>query len=92
PCMTDGIFLLHGTPSTPVLLKASNDWSPYCNRIEFEVAEFAFKKCHMSVRNLDFLCDLMTATLAKHYNTPPFADHKDLHNVIHRCVKTMHKG
>ncbi|KAG1730973.1 uncharacterized protein EDB91DRAFT_1059053, partial [Suillus paluster] len=50
--------------------------------IEFEAAEFTFKKCHMSARNLDFLCDLMAATLVKHHNTPPFADHKDLHNII----------
>lgn len=55
--MADGTFLLHGTPLTPVPPKAPNDWSPYCNRIEFEVAEFTFKKCHMSARNLDFLCD-----------------------------------
>jgi Plavaka transposase len=65
-----------------VPLKAPDDWSPYRTRIEFEAAEFAFKKCHMSARNLDFLCDLMAATLAKHHDTPPFADHKDLHNVI----------
>ncbi|KAG2036409.1 hypothetical protein BDR03DRAFT_829188, partial [Suillus americanus] len=43
PCMADGTFLLHGTPPTPAPLKAPNDWSPYRNRIEFEVAEFAFK-------------------------------------------------
>lgn len=36
----------------------------------------------MSARNLDFLCDLMAATLARHHDTPPFVDHKDLHNVI----------
>ncbi|KAG2336476.1 hypothetical protein BDR05DRAFT_978785 [Suillus weaverae] len=80
--MADGTFLPHGTPPTPAPPKAPNDWSPYCNRIEFEAAEFAFKRCHMSARNLDFLCDLMATTLAKHHNTPPFADHKDLHNVI----------
>ncbi|KAG1853929.1 hypothetical protein DFJ58DRAFT_660611 [Suillus subalutaceus] len=82
PCAADGTFLPHGTPPTPAPLKAPDDWSPYRNRIEFELAEFAFKKCHMSARNLDFLCDLMAATLARHHDTPPFADHKDLHNVI----------
>ncbi|KAG2355217.1 hypothetical protein BDR07DRAFT_1453834 [Suillus spraguei] len=82
PCAADGTFLPHGTPPTPAPLKAPDDWSPYRNRIEFELAEFAFKKCHMSARNLDFLCDLMAATLARHHDTPPFVDHKDLHNVI----------
>ncbi|KAG1889253.1 hypothetical protein F4604DRAFT_1915123 [Suillus subluteus] len=82
PCMADGEFLPHGAPPTPMPQKAPDDWSPYCNRIEFEVAEFTFKKCHMSAKNLDFLCDLMAATLVKHHNVPPFTDHKDLHNVI----------
>ncbi|KAG1846644.1 hypothetical protein F4604DRAFT_1884139 [Suillus subluteus] len=80
--MADGAFLLHGTPPTPVPPKAPDDWSPYHNRIEFKVAEFTFKNCHMSVRNLDFLCDLMAMTLAKHHDTPPFTNHKDLKNVI----------
>ncbi|KAG1830282.1 hypothetical protein F4604DRAFT_1548742, partial [Suillus subluteus] len=43
PCAADGTFLPHGTPPTPAPLKAPDDWSPYRNRIEFEVAEFAFK-------------------------------------------------
>jgi hypothetical protein len=82
PCTADGEFLPHGTPSTPMPLKAPDDWSPYCNRVKFEMAEFAFKKCHISAKNLDFLCDLMATTLTKHHDVPPFTDHKDLHNVI----------
>ncbi|KAG1863920.1 hypothetical protein F4604DRAFT_1882154 [Suillus subluteus] len=82
PCTADGEFLPHGTPPTPMPPKAPDDWSPYRNRLEFEMAKFAFKKCHMSAKNLDFLCDLMAATLVKHHDVPPFADHKDLHNVI----------
>jgi hypothetical protein len=82
PCTADGEFLPHGAPPTPMPQKAPDDWSPYRNRIEFEAAEFAFKKCHMSAKNLDFLCDLMAATLVKHRDVPPFTDHKDLHNVI----------
>ncbi|KAG1901623.1 uncharacterized protein F5891DRAFT_1128048 [Suillus fuscotomentosus] len=82
PCTADGEFVPHGTPPPPIPQKAPDDWSPYRNRIEFEVAEFVFKKCHMSAKNLDFLCDLMAVSLAKHCDTPPFADHKDLYNVI----------
>ncbi|KIK31678.1 hypothetical protein CY34DRAFT_27732, partial [Suillus luteus UH-Slu-Lm8-n1] len=82
PCTADGEFLPHGAPPTPMPQKARDDWSPYRNRIEFEAAKFAFKKCHMSARNLDFLCDLMAATLVEHRDVPPFTDHKDLHNII----------
>lgn len=34
------------------------------------------------MKNLDFLCDLMASLFAKHHNSPPFADHKDVYSVI----------
>ncbi|KAG1739715.1 hypothetical protein EDB19DRAFT_1610426, partial [Suillus lakei] len=43
PCTVEGAFLLHGTSPTPVQPKSPVNWSPYCNRIEFEMAEFTFK-------------------------------------------------
>jgi hypothetical protein len=36
----------------------------------------------MSAGDLDRLLDLWAATLAKHNDSPPFADHKDLYKVI----------
>ncbi|KAH7917799.1 hypothetical protein BV22DRAFT_1108505 [Leucogyrophana mollusca] len=36
----------------------------------------------MSEGNVDIICDLWAATLAKHNDKPPFADHADLLNVI----------
>ncbi|KAG2340120.1 hypothetical protein BDR05DRAFT_977427 [Suillus weaverae] len=36
----------------------------------------------MSNKALDLLFDLMAAQLLKHNDSPPFADHKDLHKVI----------
>ena len=82
PCAADGTFLEPGTPPSPVPTKSPHDWSPYRNRIEFETAEFMFKRRHMSTGDLDFLLDLWAASLAKHNDSPPFADHKDLHKVI----------
>ncbi|KAG1854522.1 hypothetical protein F4604DRAFT_1539648, partial [Suillus subluteus] len=43
PCTAKGAFLPYGTPPTPVPPKSPVDWSPYRNRTEFEMAEFAFK-------------------------------------------------
>ena len=36
----------------------------------------------MSTRNIDNLLDLWAATLLKHGDTPPFANHTDLFNTI----------
>ncbi|KAG2050399.1 hypothetical protein BDR06DRAFT_974481 [Suillus hirtellus] len=82
PCTADGVFLLPGTPPTPAPLESPHDWSPYCSDVEFAMAEFTFKQCHMSNKASDILFDLMAAQLSKHNDSPPFADHKDLHKVI----------
>ncbi|KAG1737113.1 uncharacterized protein EDB91DRAFT_1249762 [Suillus paluster] len=82
PCTADGVFLPPGMPPTLPPPKSPHDWSPYRNDVEFATAEFTFKQCHMSHAALDFLFDLMAATLAKHDDSPPFVDHKDLHKVI----------
>ncbi|KAG1760301.1 hypothetical protein EDD22DRAFT_980688 [Suillus occidentalis] len=82
PCTADGVFLPPGTPPTPAPLKSPHDWSPYRSDVEFATAEFTFKQCHMSNKASDILFDLMAAQLLKHNDSPPFADHKDLHKVI----------
>ncbi|KAG1838971.1 hypothetical protein F4604DRAFT_1691443 [Suillus subluteus] len=82
PCSADGVFLPPGTPPTLPPPKSPHDWSPYRNDIEFVTAEFIFKQSHMSNSSLDTLFDLMAAQLLKHDDSPPFANHKDLHKVI----------
>ncbi|KAG2335321.1 hypothetical protein BDR05DRAFT_898699 [Suillus weaverae] len=75
-------FLAPGVPPTHSPPRSHNDWHPYCNNIKFATAEFAFKQHHMSNAAADTLFDLMAALLVKHNNSPPFTDHKDLHQVI----------
>ncbi|KAH7918492.1 hypothetical protein BV22DRAFT_1186404 [Leucogyrophana mollusca] len=60
----------------------ADDWYPYRNKIEFETAEFLFKRSHMSSAKVDAILDMWAATLTKHNDSPPFADHHDLHKVI----------
>ncbi|KAH7923128.1 hypothetical protein BV22DRAFT_1016022 [Leucogyrophana mollusca] len=82
PCTADGTFLPSDAPPPPPPEKAQDDWYPYRNRVEFETAEFLFKRSHMSSAKVDAILDLWAATLAKHNDSPPFADHHDLHKVI----------
>lgn len=81
PCDKDGTPLEEGTP--PPYTSASNsDWSPYSNRLEFEMADFLFTKSQSSAREIDFLMDTFTAFGYSFGADPPFADHTDMYNVI----------
>ncbi|KAG1873111.1 hypothetical protein F4604DRAFT_1880985 [Suillus subluteus] len=57
-------------------------WTPYANRVDFEVADFLYRHNQMSGGNIDFIFNLWAASLAAHGETPPFANHIDMYNVI----------
>lgn len=59
-----------------------NDWTPFENRTEFEAAEFLYCRTQMSGTSIDVLMDLWAASLLKHNDVPPFANHSDLYNII----------
>ncbi|KAJ8495314.1 hypothetical protein ONZ51_g1758 [Trametes cubensis] len=61
---------------------APDDWYPYSSRVEFELAEFLFKKDQMAQPNISTLMDLWAADVLRYGGTPPFADHVDLHRTI----------
>ena len=68
-----------------------SDWSPFRNRVEFETAEFLYKRCQMSGSNIDTLMELWAAYSAirdpqdiseSPSNISPFSDHSDLYRTI----------
>ncbi|KAJ8579482.1 hypothetical protein M405DRAFT_895785, partial [Rhizopogon salebrosus TDB-379] len=69
-------------PPSPPIARPTGDWAPFRDRIEFETAEFLYKRNQMSASQIDCLCNLWAATLAKHNDKPPFADHRDLYQTI----------
>ncbi|KAG2058779.1 hypothetical protein BDR06DRAFT_980191 [Suillus hirtellus] len=82
PCNVDGIFLLPGTLPPPLENVATGNWTPFCNCTELEMAEFLYTQNQMPAGQINQLLDLWVSTLAKHGNKLPFADHRDLYNVI----------
>ncbi|KAG1768058.1 hypothetical protein EV702DRAFT_1253519 [Suillus placidus] len=82
PCDADGVYLPPGAPPPPPENLASDDWTPFRNRAEFETAEFLYKQNQMPAGQINRLLDLWASTLAKHNDKPPFADHRDLYEVI----------
>ncbi|OSC97902.1 hypothetical protein PYCCODRAFT_1376275, partial [Trametes coccinea BRFM310] len=83
PCDEYGTFLPEGTPPPPRTGTAYGDWSPFRDRIEFELAEFLFKHVQMSEKNISTLMYLWAADIIRHGGQgPPFADHADMYATI----------
>jgi hypothetical protein len=82
PCDENGVFLSLGTLPPPLVERPADDWTPFRNRIEFKAAKFLFCKDQMSASHIDTLLDLWAATLAKHDDHLPFANHRDLYQTI----------
>ena len=76
------MFLLPGTPPIPLPPKSKEDWSPFCSRAGFELAELLYKKAEMSQPNIDQLLNIWSATLAPHNDEPPISSFQDLHAQI----------
>ncbi|KAG2100144.1 uncharacterized protein F5147DRAFT_747170 [Suillus discolor] len=64
----------------------SQAWSrpqtPYNDRVEFEVADFLYRRNQMSAGDIDFVFNLWAASLAAHGDTPPFTNHTDMYDTI----------
>jgi hypothetical protein len=62
--------------------KGPNDWTPYDNRLQFEVADFIFRRNQMSAGDVNFLLNLWAASLAIHSSEPPFSKATHLYDTI----------
>ncbi|KAG2108411.1 uncharacterized protein F5147DRAFT_799705 [Suillus discolor] len=93
PCDADGIYLPPGAPPPPPENVASDDWTPFHSRAEFEMAEFLYTQNQMSAGQINRLLDLWASTLAKHNDRPPFADHqRSLRDVKWQCFMVAYDG
>ncbi|KIK80693.1 hypothetical protein PAXRUDRAFT_157996, partial [Paxillus rubicundulus Ve08.2h10] len=86
PCDVNSTFLPPGTPAPPIEPKTPTDWTPFCDHIKFETTEFLYKHNQMSTKDINILLSLWGATVVKHGDNPPFADHKDLYDTIDSFV------
>ena len=82
PCDEDRTPLLDPKISPVIPHQQSDNWTPYKNRIAFELAEFLYRREQMSAGNADILLELWAATLACHNDAPPFSNHQNLYDTI----------
>ena len=82
-CNEHGRPLPHGTPPTPRESdKANDDWTPYRDQVQFEVADFLYRQNQMSAGDINFVTGLWAASLAPHNDSPPFKNAKDMYDTI----------
>ncbi|KAF8970181.1 hypothetical protein BDZ97DRAFT_1754180 [Flammula alnicola] len=81
PCDAQGNFLPEGAPPPPWDHPAADDFSPFANRAEFELADLLFRKDQMSASNINELLQIWAATLPEDQD-PPFINKQDLYDTI----------
>jgi hypothetical protein len=86
PCDSSGSYLPSGTPPPPYTPPggdgaAHNDWDPFYNRAQFEIADFLYKRNQMPGTQIDILFDLWAAS-GDDGTEPPFAGHNNLYKTI----------
>ena len=82
-CDIDGNELPPNSPppdSAPQ--RSSDDWSPYESRIQFELADFLYRRNQMSEGDTDFLLDIIDALLVLHDGQAPFRHHTNMQDII----------
>ncbi|KAI6008460.1 hypothetical protein EDC04DRAFT_2871492 [Pisolithus marmoratus] len=81
-CDSQGHFLLDGAPPPSCVQVSPDDWSPYCNWQEFELAKFLFKHTEMLASQINTLLKIWATSLIELGGNPLFANHTDLYHVI----------
>ncbi|KAJ6630166.1 hypothetical protein B0H10DRAFT_2362304 [Mycena sp. CBHHK59/15] len=80
PCDANGAFLPPGTPPPPREHGPPDDFSPYAERADFELADLLYRRVQMSAAHIDELMQNWASRPSA--GDPPFSDHKDLYNTI----------
>lgn len=97
PCDEHGNKLPEGTPPPPCTTSDPEDWSLYEDKIQFRTADFLFRIDEMSQTNINTLLELWAWQSMKHGHTGPFANYKEIYDMINassegdapwKCMKT----
>nr|VWO96384.1 Uncharacterized protein [Ganoderma boninense] len=84
-CNEHGDLLDESAPPPPAEVRATTDFSPFESRVQFEVADFLYRRAQLSSRKINELMQLWAATLDDD-REPPFAGSTHLHDVIDEIV------
>ncbi|KAI6143925.1 hypothetical protein BKA82DRAFT_4331090 [Pisolithus tinctorius] len=89
-CDAEGNFLPDDAPPLPRMQKSLDDWTPYCNQLEFELTDFLFTHAEMSTKKLDTLLEIWAVSLLALGGDLLFNNHAELYRVIDStCVSKV---
>ncbi|KAG1776217.1 hypothetical protein EV702DRAFT_1230368 [Suillus placidus] len=80
PCDPEGNFLPPGALPLPPSAKSTDDWTPYRDRLEFELADYTFTKNQTPAAQINHLLELWAASLIRAGTDSSqvlFTDHRD---------------
>ncbi|KAJ7856213.1 hypothetical protein B0H14DRAFT_2267517, partial [Mycena olivaceomarginata] len=80
PCNEHGNFLPHGAPPPPPHHAPVDDWAPYAEQADFDLADLLYRRAQMSASDIDELMQNWASRPGT--GDPPFANHRDLYNTI----------
>ena len=65
-------------PPVPREKPSNTDWTPFSSRVDFEVADFLYRRDQMSQGHVSELMDLWAASLVPYGAEPPFSSCDDM--------------
>ena len=72
----------HGTVPPPRRDCTPDDWTPFDNWVQFELADFLFEDVQMLGRKINGLMEIWGADNLKHGDSLPLADHGNIYDSI----------
>ncbi|KAJ6556913.1 hypothetical protein B0H10DRAFT_1847268 [Mycena sp. CBHHK59/15] len=82
PCNSEGQFFDDpDTPPPPRVHAEADDFSPYADHLDFDLADLLYRRVQMPAGAIDELMQNWAAR-PESAGDPPFADHDDLYNTI----------
>jgi hypothetical protein len=80
-CDSNGQALPKDTAPLPDM-HSPQDWSPFNNKVNFELANFLYCKVQMSAGDIDTITHLWSASHTDCKCPPPFQDHQEMYDKI----------
>lgn len=80
-CDSNGCALPVGTPPSPET-RSHQDWTPFDNRVQFELGNFLYRKVQMSAGDIDTLLQLWAESHKDCGCPAPFQNHRETYQKI----------
>lgn len=80
PCDAEGFDLPPGSAAPPRTTAADDDFSPFLDRPDFELADFLFKQEQMPGQKIDHLMEILAAKYG--VDNTPYPSHKSMYDTI----------